>query len=464
MLPWPTRCAALITLALLAAACGTDGRGPPEPLPPPADIDALARPLVDDGWTVGMVIGIMRPDGSTEVYAYGAVETGGAPPTASTLFEIGSISKTFTSLALADMVAEGVVTLDQPVQELLPAAEVAVPAGTVPISLAHLSTHTSGLPRMPDNFAPADPTNPYIDYGADDLYAFLGGHTLTAEPGTRYEYSNVAVGLLGHALGLADGASWERVVASRIAEPLGLADTVMTLSGDHATRFATGHDGDLNAVAAWDFDVLAGAGALRSTADDLLVYLAAQAGRTSTDLSAAIASTHEPRFSLSAELEIGLAWLIEDGRYIWHNGGTGGFGSFAGIDVETQSGVVVLCNTSGGQNAETLLGLELLKLVAGEPHTALALPPTLEVSAAEFERYAGHFVAGEDAFDVVLREGALYFEVPGELSVRMYASGPDGFYLRAVSGVWMYYTCDAAGCNTITIEYPEGTFMATRSP
>src|SRR5262249_18223278 len=142
-----------------------------------------------------------------------------------------------------------------------------------PITLLDLATYTSGLPRMPSNFAPKDPNNPYIDYTAERLYDFLSNHTLRFKPRTHYEYANLGFGLLGHVFELRAGCSYEELVVSRICAPLGMDDTRITLSGSMQQRLARGHNSALAPVANWDFLAMAGAGALRSTANDLLKFL-----------------------------------------------------------------------------------------------------------------------------------------------------------------------------------------------
>src|SRR5581483_8490814 len=223
-----------------------------------------------------------------QVMAEGRVAAGSAhKPDANTVFEIGSATKVFTSLLLADMIERGEVKADTPVAELLPAS-VKVPArnGRV-ITLLDLSMQVSGLPRIPDNIDASDP-NPYAKYTPDKLYAFLNSYTLTRDPGEKYEYSNLGVGLLGLALARKLGMSYEGAVRKRILEPLGMKSTSITLSADQKKRLAAGYDGGLSPAHNWDFDALAGCGALRSTADDLLRFVAANLGFVDTPLKGAM--------------------------------------------------------------------------------------------------------------------------------------------------------------------------------
>ncbi len=242
-----------------------------------AKVDALAKPLVDRGWVYGLAIGLINEDG-TQTFGYGHVsEKNQAPPKSDTLFEIGSITKVFTGTILAKMVEDGQVTLDTPVQEIL-GMTILVPQGKRPITLVDLATHSSGLPRMPTNFAPADPMNPYADYTITDMGAFLAKHKLRREPGEKSEYSNLGMGLLGQALALKAGYDYESLVEKTIWQPLGMTDTRITFDDHDLARVAQGHDFDGNPTANWDIPALAGAGAIRSTTGDMLKFLAANLG------------------------------------------------------------------------------------------------------------------------------------------------------------------------------------------
>ena len=241
------------------------------------------------------------------------------------------------------------VTGVTPVQGLL-GDEVRVPMRDgAEITLGRLATHSSGLPRLPDNLAPADWANPYADYTVEHLYEFLAGHKLARGIGKAVEYSNLGYGLLGHALTLAEGTDYETLIARRILEPLEMSDTAVELTPPLRERLAPGHDEELQPVPNWDIPALAGAGALRSTVNDLLTFLEANLGLRQTPLREAMARTHVPQVTdPGLGMDIGLAWIIADEgdrRIVWHNGATGGYSSFIGFDPETREGVVVLSNS-----------------------------------------------------------------------------------------------------------------------
>ncbi|MGH7504007.1 MAG: serine hydrolase domain-containing protein, partial [Longimicrobiales bacterium] len=213
-----------------------------------------------------------------------------------------------------------------------------------------------------DNMRPADMTNPYADYTAEQLYDFLASYELTRDIGAEYEYSNLGVGLLGYALALRADTSYEALVHERILAPLGMESTGITLDDDERRRLTPGHNALGQVVQNWDMPVLAGAGALRSTVDDMLAFLAANLDPPDSPLGRAIRRSHEPRFtSRNPDLRLGLNWHILDSHdrtFVWHNGGTGGYRSMIVFDPERDTGVVVLSNSNRGVDE---IGLHLLE-------------------------------------------------------------------------------------------------------
>src|ERR1700722_8678275 len=253
----------------------------------------LAQPMTSDIQTlidnrvhtakkaVGIVVGTVDAAG-VHIYSSGRTSTvsEAQKPDGDTIFEIGSITKVFTSLILADMIERGEVRADDPVSKYLPGnAEVPSRNGKQ-ITLLNISMQNSGLPRMPDNFKPADPANPYVDYDPPKLMAFLAGYKLTRDPGEKCEYSNLGVGLRGYALAQLAHMSDEELLRQRIFKPLHMDSSTITLSAENKKRLAEGHDAELKPVKNWDLDALAGAGAIRSTANDMLKFLAANMGLT----------------------------------------------------------------------------------------------------------------------------------------------------------------------------------------
>ncbi len=327
----------------------------------------------------GVVIGVVRR-GIRQVLVYGPVKE-------DSIFEIGSISKTFTGLILAHMVAQHKAKLNEPVRELLPAGIVAKPEGAE-ITLVDLATQQSGLPPMPDNFRPADMQDPYADYRPEDLYRFIAKHGVGKPPNTRFNYSNLGLGLLGQALANRAAMTYPDLLRMEVTGPLQLNDTVVNLSSDQQRRFAQGHSAQHQAAHAWDFDALAGAGAIRSTASDMLTYLEAQLhpdelkhppGAVAADdplgtLSRALVMSHELRADSFSAMKVGLAWLFETrtGAF-WHNGATGGYSSYALFNPQEDYAVVVLCNVTIGVNGgfADALGEHIAERLDGRPTISL---------------------------------------------------------------------------------------------
>lgn len=305
------------------------------------------RKRIENGESVGTVVGIIDEQGRKEYFSHGTLTRGGDKLVdEDSIYEIGSISKVFTCIVLVDMVLNGELRLDDPAETFLPETVNVPSRNGKKITLEHLATNTSALPRMPSNFRPSDPKNPYADYSVDNMYDFLSGYTLRRDIGEKYEYSNLGVGLLGHILGLKAGMKYEKLIIQRICAVLGMKSTVIMLTPEMKRRIAKGHN-PANEVPNWDIPTLAGAGALRSTASDMLTFLAANIGIKPSKLSDAMDMTHQARVDAGKTMKIGLGWHIRDNgktQIIWHNGGTGGYRSFCGFIKDKKVGVVVLSN------------------------------------------------------------------------------------------------------------------------
>ena len=224
---------------------------------------------------------------------------------------------------------------------------------------------------MPDNFHPKDEADPFADYTVDRMYAFLSSYQLPRDIGSKYEYSNLGVGLLGHALALRAGKSYEDLVTERILRPLGMNDTRITLSPSMKSRLTPGHSPTGSVVANWDLPTLAGAGALRSTANDLLKFLAANLDSNSAPLGRVLAITHVDRRDVDGvRMRIGLNWHIlntSERRLIWHNGGTGGYRTFIGFDTtgKARSGGAVESIDLGGTTSASTFSMRVLRSLPG---------------------------------------------------------------------------------------------------
>ena len=280
------------------------------------------------------------------------------PANDDTLFEIGSLTKLFTSLVLADMVVAGEVRLDDPVARYLP-DKALVGHGHRPVTLRDLASHISGFPRLPTNLAPSDPADPYADFDEAKLLAFLKSHIPSRSPGAMFEYSNFGAGLLGYALSRAAGKPYATLLSERILKPLAMTKTCVGFCTKGSLAQPYGPGG--KAVPAWSFGTLAGAGGVRSSATDMARFASALADPP-VALKPAVDLMLANRRPAGAGREIGLGVFIApttNGEILFHDGATAGSQSSLVVDRETKRAVVVLTN-SGGRPAPGPIALNLI--------------------------------------------------------------------------------------------------------
>jgi D-alanyl-D-alanine-carboxypeptidase/D-alanyl-D-alanine-endopeptidase len=459
---------ALRTVLGLAVAClgAPVGRSAlAQSLPSDSAIRAIIRARVDSGLARGMVVGVLQ-DGRRRFVAYGSAGPGRAPLDEHTIFEIGSISKTFTSTLLADAVVRREVRLDEPVAALLPAGTVVPSRDGREITLEDLATHRSGLPRLPDNMTPAVPQDPYADYDVSRLYQFLAVYKLPRSPGESVEYSNLGGGLLGHALTLrARAASWGALVAQRLTGPLGMRDTYVDVPAEARNRVSVGHDAALDSVPAWHLDALAGAGALRSTAADMLTWLAAQLDTASGPLARAVALARTPRTPGNGGARIALGWLVggsPNHPIWWHNGGTGGFRSFAAFDPERRAAVIVLSNSS--QTVDDV-GAHLMNPAL--PITMPVRPPrdAVVLSSEALDRVVGVYPVSAGFVLAITREGdTLFAQATGQPKLRLAAMAANHFMALAANAELVFDVSEPGPARHVTLRQNGVMVTAPRLP
>ena len=415
-----------------------------------------AENLVRDGKHASLVIAVIDGKDSA-VYGFGRARPGDkGVPDADTVYEIGSVTKTMTGLLLADAVVTGKARLDQPVAELLPAYAIPALAGQQ-ITVGQLATQFSGLPRLPANLAPADMANPYAGYGEAQLRTFLAGHTLTRAPGAAYEYSNLAYGLLGTALATQANMSYEELLQARIFRPLGMVSTFTAGTPALRARLAPGHLADGKPAANWDFQAIAGAGAVRSSARDMIAYMQSYMRATSPAQQLAV----RPQRLLAGEgdgdgvKKIGLAWMLDQVKgqpFAWHNGQTGGYASFAGYTLDGKRGVVVLSST-----ARDVDGLGVGVLLPGSlPAPNGPAPKEIAIAPAELAQYAGQYALAP-TFVLSVRQGpdGLLVGATGQPEAPVYASAKDTFFYKVVEAQ-LVFERDAQGAITGVVLHQNG--------
>jgi CubicO group peptidase (beta-lactamase class C family) len=429
---------ALLLSAIVMISLAGSAMAQTRVFPDDAKLLELIKSRVDDGRATGLVLGVMDADGSTRIVSYGDRGADAQPLGPETVFEIGSVTKVFTTTLLADMVQRGEVSLDAPAQQYAPRGMTLPTLNGKAITLAHLAEQNSGLPRLPSNMSFADMSNPYADYTAENLNTFLASHTLRRDPGTEFEYSNLGMGLLGLLLAHRSGQTYEQLVKTRILDPLGMASTGIALTPPMQTRLAQGHTAEGAPTANWDLPALAGAGALRSTMNDMMRFLDANLGEPASDLERAMRFTQTPRFTMSPNTRIGLGWITVtqgDGGFIYHDGGTGGYGAIVILDRKRNVGVVLLANRTGVPDDIAMHVLDPSIPLTPKPGPAsergeIYVPP--ETLAA----YAGIYTldsAPDFKLTVTLGSGRLQVQATGQQKFPVFAESATKFFYKIVN-------------------------------
>lgn len=350
-------------------------------------------------------------------FAGGTLAPGGSPVDENTQFQIGSISKAFTNLLLAEMVEHGKVRYDTTLGELL-ADDIAFGNEAVAdITLLQLATHTSGLPRLPVNLAPTDTLDPYKNYDKNKLLVGVGSSRLRQPLGTHYSYSNFGVGLLGHLLGRVHGGGYGAAMDEFVIGPLGLDRTGLDTADQSAAGFRNG-----KVVPDWTITALAGAGALRSTAADMMSIAAVLLGSADSPFKHDLAEDRVIKSDASSGFAVTRVWHVadsDDGKIFWHNGGTGGFWSFFGWRPATNEAVVILVS---GNPDPTGVGLGWLNR---KPFPAAAA----DVDEALFGQYRLTPAFGIGVFAI---NGTLVAQATGQPPFALTPLGDDWFSIDVV--------------------------------
>ncbi len=398
------------------------------------------QPLLVGKAIAGCVVGVID-NGKTEVYAFGSKQLDkDQAPDGDTIYEIGSMSKAFTGTLLADMANRGIVKLDDPVQSLLPADVKLKEFEGHTIRLVDLASQSSGLPRMPDNFAPRDAANPYADYTAENLYAFLRGYQLARAPGT-YEYSNLGMGLLGHLLAQKAGKSYEDLLVERICTPLKMNDTRVKLNDDQKSRLAKPYNGDRLPEHNWDLDVFVAAGGIRSSVNDMLKLLTVATSGEKGAVTDALHKAWEQQIGPPENTQrVALAWHIAgDGVTLWHNGMTGGYSSVMFIHSPTKKAVVLLCNTA--TQTTTAAGEKIIQAMLGMKPAPVELTNVVEVKPEVLKRYAGAYDLAPGArFTITVEDGKLMVQLTGQPKFQVFAKSETEFFYRVVDAQLTFET------------------------
>ncbi|MEQ9406885.1 MAG: serine hydrolase domain-containing protein [Fuerstiella sp.] len=462
MLKGRLTCTAVVLLAAMVApmvGCGRDNgpggeNGPSDAAIPSRDaakvaIDEIIQPLIDDQWARAVVVGTVTEQHS-EILSYGQLSVNDpGQPDADTVFEIGSLTKVFTALLLADMVQRGEVLLDDPIHDYLP-ADVQVPTGSRgDIRLVDLATHTSSLPNVAANFwedgdniyDPDTAGRRWSGYTQNQLFESLRSHSSPIGEKAEFAYSNLGMGLLGHLLELKSGKSYEELLIERICEPLEMNNTRLTLNKDMMERRAQGHNADSQPSEPWDgqTSALAGAFAIRSTPHDLMVFLKANLGLTDSPLSSAIAATHTERFKRNDLEQVGLGWNLNKYGVVFHSGTTGGFRCSMFLLPELKVGTFVITDTQVGGATDARagefekVGGSLINALVGAPPLPLTLPKAASRGSDQLTDFIGQYNLRPDDSDglrITVVDEKLHALIPGRVTRQLHPQAKDTFFMK----------------------------------
>lgn len=406
----------------------------------PQDIQRSIDGFVSKAPGAVVAVGIIDR-GKMHTYFSGTPQQGAPKLDEFTEFQIGSITKTFTSTILAEMSLQGKVSLDDPIGKYLPPGMKPPTYHGEQITLLNLAEQNSGLPAMPANIKPSNMDDPYADYSQRDLYSFISGYELPRAPGDRFEYSNLGVGLLGTLLANAAHTSYENLLQTQVLAPLGMHDTTSTMTPAISKRMMPGFSITMHPQPLWTFTSLAAAGSINSNVHDMLIYLQANMNAPAGTLGKAMALAHEPRTPSLPSQRIGLNWIVAPSGVIWHNGAVGGYSSFLAFSPKDDVGLVVLTNVDSSDALLTdHLGAHLL-----EPRYAVApmLPGPLK--GLGDSPYSGVY-ALSPAFKITVYEqgGILYGQATGQQPILLTLQSGTTYSVEGVDAS-ITFNRDAAG-------------------
>mgnify|MGYP001815428281 FL=1 len=357
-----------------------------------------------------------RKDGEVTYYGGGVVAPGSDQvPDENSQYEIGSITKSFTHLLLAELVEMDRVGYDTTIGDLLGADFELRNAAVGDITLLQLATHRSGLPRMPGDFAPTNPLDPYQGYDSEALLRSLATTRDKQPLGTYYSYSNFGVGILGYLLGQVHGGGYAEALTELVLDPLGMSHTSFERAENSVTAFSGGQ-----AVSDWTIDGMAGAGALRSTTGDLMKFVRVQLGEAENPFAHDLADDREV-IGEAGGFDITRVWHVgntPDGKIFWHNGGTGGFHSFVGFKPASNEAVAIIAS---GDTDPTASGLTWLGF-AGPRR------PDGDIDPSILGQYDLNPNFGIGVYEV---NGTLVAQASGQMPLGIYEVEPDWYALGA---------------------------------
>ncbi|MDA8745465.1 serine hydrolase [Rubripirellula amarantea] len=395
-------------------------------------VSEMAGKLVEDNVVDGLSVGFLQGD-RYGTYHFGRTSRSGRQPNNLTVYELGSISKLFTSLLVADAVVQGKIKLTDTI-EADNKAGIKLPSyqGTG-ISWLDVCVHRSGLPRLPGDYQPASMNDPYRNYNSNEASKFLARHQLARQPGETQEYSNFAVSVLGYMIAELNHSDYETLLRDRIAKPLRMDDCTVTLSDAQKKRFARPHHPVGKGVQVWNFADLPGAGGIRSTLKDMMRFAKATIDPPDGPVGEAIElawKQHSPADQSGSAM--GLGWMIHpDGMTRWHNGETGGSHSIIVVNRELKVAVIVLANTAPGDTVDQL-AMELVARTVPS-HSPRDQPTEPDPSDANLERLVGRYqLAPTFVFDVSVQGDRVMVGITNQPTQEVFSDSPTMWSYRGV--------------------------------
>ncbi|MDX2415160.1 MAG: serine hydrolase [Bacteroidales bacterium] len=401
----------------------------------PAEVVESIERRIEEGLTPSIALAIIDSSG-TKFFNFGKTAKFGREVDENTIYEIGSISKVFTGILLAQQVVDGGLKLEDEINNFLPDNIIVPVMGETEITFGNLTDHTSGLPGMPDNFYPANRHNPYANYTVEQMYKYISNYYPARTVGSEFEYSNLAQGLLGHILALNMGRTYEELMVQTIASPLDMNDTRIEFTHRMKENLALGHNGR-RVVDNWDIPTLAGAGAIRSSTSDMAKFVSANLGYSNSPLIEAMELSHQIRHDMAGDRSIAMAWHIfegENGNIICHGGATGGYRTFIGFVKETGKGVVILTNSSEGADD---IGSYLLDSGA---KLARFKSDAADIPKSTLEKYIGLYELRPDLKIRISRVGKqLFGQASGQDRFGIYPENDTVFYPTVVDAKIVFH-------------------------
>ena len=403
-----------------------------------SDVNTVIQQYVDDARARVVVVAEIRGDDETIHVAGGH----GDVAAREALFEIGSISKVFTALLAQVQVDAGGLDWGATLGDVMADVEFASEA-VAAITLRQLATHTSGLPRLPDNLSLENSLDPYADYALTDLVEFLERFA-PEDLDNDYVYSNLGAGLLGVVAADAADASFGDAMQDQVLAPLAMQSSTVGLTGVRDARLVPGFSDGADMPNWSGFDALAGAGAIVSNIDDLLRFARMNFDDAALDGSLAAIRSAEP------DAKTALGWHVDwhdAGDVYWHNGGTGGYASFLAIRPATNEAVVVL-SASTEYEAVTALGIALIN---NQP---------LAGDATALQRFAGVYELSPGLnLTLFVEDGRLFGQATGQAAFPLTQDGALAFdYAAANIRLEFPHTGDDP---VDSVDFKQGSFRTT---